>query len=133
MEIDYDEFLESMRAYVREDGELGVMIDSRGDTADQLLPLTGEQIVELMEPHDFAAIVSGCTKAGSAAGADTVQLGGNLILSCRQGSGMAALLGKIASARGGMDYLRKIHAYLAWGNGSSDIGGYMYGARTRGH
>lgn len=133
MELEYEEFMEAMRAYVREDGELGIMVDARGDTAEQLLTLAGEQIVEMMEPYDFAAIISGCTKAGTAAGADLVQLGGKMVLSCRKGSGMAGLLAKIAAVRLGGEYLKQIHAYLTWGNASSDIGGYMYGARTRGH
>ena len=131
MELDYDEFMEAVRAYVREDGEIGVMVDARNDTVEQLLPLTGEQIVLMMAPHDFAAIISGCTRVGVSAGADLVQLGDKRVLSCRKGSGMADLLGRIAATRGGADYLNQIHSYLSWGNISPDISGYMYGARPR--
>lgn len=133
MELELDEFLEAVRAYVREDGEIGVMVDARDETAAQLLPLTGAQIVEMMAPHDFAAIISGCTRAGTAAGSDLVQLGGNQLLSCRKGSSMADLLERIGKARLGREYLIQVHGYLTWANGSSDIGGYMYGARRRGN
>jgi hypothetical protein len=132
MELELDEFLEAVRAYVREDGEIGVMVDARNETAAQLLPLTGAQIVEMMAPHDFAAIISGCTRAGTAAGADLVQLGGSQLLSCRKGSGMAELLGRIGKARLGPEYLKQVHGYLSWANGSPDICGFIYGARTRG-
>jgi hypothetical protein len=131
MELEFDEFLEAVRAYVREDGEIGVMLDARNETAEQLLPLSGADIVEMMAPYDFAAIISGCTRAGTAAGAELVQLGGKQVLACRKGSGMAGLLEKIAKTRLGADYLKQIHGYLSWGNASADIGGYMYGAKTR--
>ncbi len=131
MELEFDEFLEAVRAYVREDGEIGVMVDARNETAEQLLPLSGADIVEMMAPYDFAAIISGCTRTGTAAGADLVQLGGKQVLACRKGSGMADLLEKVSKARLGPDYLKQIHGYLAWGNASPDICGFMYGARAR--
>ena len=133
MELEYEEFMEAVRAYVREDGEIGVTVDSRDDTAAQLVPLTGAQVVEMMMPYDFAAIISGCTRVGMAAGADPVSIGGNLVLSCRKGSGMADLLERIGKAPLGKDYLRTVHGYLSWASRSSDIGGYMFGARTRGN
>jgi hypothetical protein len=133
MELEYDEFMEAVRAYVREDGEIGVTVDTRDETAAQLLPLTGAQVVELMMPYDFAAIISGCTRAGTAAGAELVPLGGDRVLACRKGSGMADLLGRIAKAPLGDEYLRTVHGYLSWAGRSSDIGGYMYGARSRGN
>lgn len=133
MEHEFDEFLEAVRAYVREDGEIGITVDSRNDTAAQLLTLSGEQIVDLMEPYDFAAIISGCTRVGTAAGADLVQLGGKQVLACRHGSGMAELLERIAVVPRGADYLKKIHGYLTWATSSPDISGYMYGTRVRGH
>ncbi len=131
MDLDFDEFLEAVRAYVREDGEIGVMLDARNETAEQLLPLTGEEIVDMMAPYDFAAIISGCARAGTASGADLVQLGDKKVLACRKGSGMAGLLEKIAKARLGGDYLKQIHGFLAWGLASPDISGFMYGARAR--
>ncbi|HEY5996051.1 MAG TPA: hypothetical protein VIU29_03480 [Candidatus Deferrimicrobiaceae bacterium] len=133
MGLELDEFLEAVRAYVREDGEIGIMVDARVETAAQLLTLTGAQIVEMMEPYDFAAIISGCTRAGSAPGSDLVQLGGKQVLSCRKGSGMAELLEKIGKARLGPEYLKTVYGYLSWASGSADISGFMYGARTRGH
>ena len=46
---------------------------------------------------------------------------------------MAELLEKVGKARLGPEYLKTVHGYLSWATGSSDISGFMYGARTRGH
>ena len=97
-----------------------------------MLSLSGEQIVEFMQPCDFAAIISGCTRAGTAAGAELVQLGGKQVLGCRTGSRMAELLERIGKVPQGGEYLNAVYGYLSWANSSPDISGYMYGARTRG-